>query len=241
MEIGNQNNSFSTTPLTTISPRRANTNIVSNSGTAPAETSDDTQQQQATQKRAEQEIEQQNNRVVQQLKARDREVRAHEAAHAAVGGQYVTRGPSFTMQRGPDGRSYAIGGEVSIDASAVANDPEATLIKSETVRRAALAPAQPSPQDFRIAARSTQSAAQARIEIAVIKAEEAERILQERREALDEVEQEDSASVDTSSSVSGSENDTDTDLQGSASGNLSSDIQTYEPPDFPEPSVNLLA
>ena len=56
---------------------------------------------------------------VQELKARDREVRAHEAAHLAAAGSLAT-GVSFTYQRGPDGVQYAVGGEVGIDTSPVA-------------------------------------------------------------------------------------------------------------------------
>jgi hypothetical protein len=64
---------------------------------------------------------------IKQLKLRDQEVRSHEAAHLAAG-QGITKGSaSFSYQRGPDGVQYAIGGEVKIDASEVAGDPEATL------------------------------------------------------------------------------------------------------------------
>jgi len=118
-------------------------------------------------------IAQQEARVIQQLKERDQEVRAHEAAHIAVGRPYVVSGPSYTYQEGPDGRNYAIGGEVHLDTSSVQGDPEATLEKAETVRRAALAPANPSPQDQSVAASATQTAAQARVEIAVQRLEEA--------------------------------------------------------------------
>lgn len=102
---------------------------------------------------------------VSELKGRDREVRAHEAAHAAVGGQYA--GASvFQYQKGPDGRRYAVGGEVSIDASAVPDNPQATIRKLETVRAAALAPADPSPQDRQVAARATALIADARRQLA---------------------------------------------------------------------------
>ncbi len=88
---------------------------------------------------------------VKKLAARDREVRAHESANQAVGGQY-TGAATFTFQNGPDGRRYAVGGEVSIDISAVPGDPDATIRKLRTVRRAALAPAEPSAQDRSVAA-----------------------------------------------------------------------------------------
>ena len=98
-----------------------------------------------------------------ELQQRDREVKAHELAHKAVGGRYVTGG-SFTYQTGPNGQRYAIGGEVSIDSSA-GSTPQETLRKAELIRRAALAPADPSPQDFRVASEASMMAAQARSEI----------------------------------------------------------------------------
>ena len=104
-------------------------------------------------------------RLVQVLAARDREVHAHESAHVAVGRQYVVSGPSYTYQQGPNGRHYAIGGEVQLDVSAEA-EANATLNKAEIVRRAALAPVEPSAQDRLVAARATQLAAQARLAIA---------------------------------------------------------------------------
>lgn len=104
-------------------------------------------------------------KVVIELKQRDAEVRAHEAAHLAAAGGVATSGASFHYQQGPDGVRYAIGGEVSIDTSPVSGDPAATLQKAETIRRAALAPAQPSGQDLQVAASATTMAARAQIEL----------------------------------------------------------------------------
>ena len=101
---------------------------------------------------------------IRKLAQRDREVRTHEQAHASVGGSYAGA-PTYTFKRGPDGRNYAVGGEVSIDVSPVAGNPQATLRKMEIVRRAALAPAEPSPQDRQVAAEATQRALQARAEL----------------------------------------------------------------------------
>jgi hypothetical protein len=112
---------------------------------------------------------------VQDLKARDREVRAHEAAHLAAAGGYAQGGANFSYSRGPDGMLYATGGEVSIDSSAVAGDPEATLRKAQVVQRAALAPAEPSGQDRQVAAEAAAMATQARQEIASAPAEETAR------------------------------------------------------------------
>ncbi|WP_082805981.1 putative metalloprotease CJM1_0395 family protein [Marichromatium gracile] len=106
-------------------------------------------------------------RLVEQLRQRDREVRMHEQAHVAAGGRYVTGGPSYTYQTGPDGRQYAIGGEVQIDTSKEA-DPAATLDKAEAVLRAALAPAEPSGQDQRVAAQARAMQIEAQREMRVL-------------------------------------------------------------------------
>lgn len=102
---------------------------------------------------------------VEELKSRDAEVRTHEQAHANVGGQYAGA-PSYDFETGPDGKRYAVGGEVSIDVSEVPGDPQATIQKMEQVKAAALAPAEPSVQDQKVAAEATQKASQARVELA---------------------------------------------------------------------------
>ncbi len=91
--------------------------------------------------------------VIRRLEARNREVLRHEQAHAMAGGSQ-TGNPSFTYQTGPDGKRYAIGGEVPIDTSPVPDDPKATIAKMEIVKAAALAPAKPSMPDRRIAAQA---------------------------------------------------------------------------------------
>ncbi len=108
---------------------------------------------------------------IQRLAKRDREVRAHEQAHASVGGAYAGS-PNYQYQVGPNGVRYAVGGHVSIDVSAVPGDPAATLQKMVTVRRAALAPQDPSPQDRAVAAKATRKLADARIELVEFRLEE---------------------------------------------------------------------
>ena len=110
--------------------------------------------------------------VVRQLKDRDAEVRRHENAHASVGGQYAGS-PQYEYQTGPDGKRYAVGGSVSIDISPVPGEPEKTIEKMRIVRAAALAPAEPSGQDRRVAAEATKTEASARSELAEQKAAEA--------------------------------------------------------------------
>ncbi len=102
--------------------------------------------------------------VISELKQTDKKVRAHEAAHIAAGGQYVSGGASYEYETGPDGKRYAVGGEVQIDTSEVPNDPEATISKMEVVRRAALAPSNPSSQDRSVAAAATRKMSEARLE-----------------------------------------------------------------------------
>ena len=115
---------------------------------------------------------------VEALKARDAEVRRHEQAHAAVGGPHAGS-PVYEFQRGPDGNQYAVGGSVSIDISPVPNDPAATIQKMDVVRRAALAPAEPSSQDRSVARQAEQTAQAARVELQ----EQAAAERQERLEA----------------------------------------------------------
>ncbi len=100
-------------------------------------------------------------RVLERLRLRDREVKAHELAHLANAGQYATGGPSYTYQQGPDGRRYAVGGEVPVDLSNE-QTPEATIRKMQAVRRAAMAPANPSAADRNIAALAGRKEAEAR-------------------------------------------------------------------------------
>lgn len=111
------------------------------------------------------ELSEEQQQQVTELKQRDAEVRAHEQAHVAAGGPHVTGGPTYEYQEGPDGRQYAVGGEVQIDTSPVDGDPEATLQKAQIVRAAALAPAEPSSQDRAVAAAATQMAMQAQAEL----------------------------------------------------------------------------
>ena len=115
-------------------------------------------------------------REVQKLVARDREVRAHEQAHAAVGGAYASH-PHYQYVKGPNGVRYATSGHVNIDVSPVPGDPKATLDKMQTVARAAMAPAQPSAQDRAVAAQARQQAVIARAELAQLNSSEQQQTL----------------------------------------------------------------
>jgi hypothetical protein len=94
-------------------------------------------------------------RRVDELKQIDRNVRAHEAAHMAAGQGLVTHGATYGYIYGPDGKRYAVSGEVGIDTSPE-KTPEANLDKGRRIRAAALAPRDPSPQDYRVASVGSQ-------------------------------------------------------------------------------------
>lgn len=92
---------------------------------------------------------------VRKLRKVDRQVRAHEQAHLSAAGQYATGGANFQFQEGPDGNLYAVAGEVQLDTSKE-DTPEQTIKKMRTIKRAALAPAEPSSQDRQVAAQASQ-------------------------------------------------------------------------------------
>ncbi|MCG3211160.1 MAG: hypothetical protein FOGNACKC_04798 [Anaerolineae bacterium] len=103
---------------------------------------------------------------VEALKKRDTEVRQHERAHLAAAGPFAKGGAAYKFKTGPDGQRYAVSGEVEIDVTPVADDPAATIKKAQTIKKAALAPASPSSQDFGVAARARQMEAKAKQELA---------------------------------------------------------------------------
>ena len=120
-----------------------------------------------------QELSDEEEEQVRELQARDREVRAHEQAHKAAAGSLAAGGPVYEYETGPDGRRYAVGGHVNVRLE-TGNTPEETLQNAARIRRAALAPAEPSPQDRAVAAEAAQMAAEARAEIAAERQKEAQ-------------------------------------------------------------------
>src|SRR6056297_3540502 len=88
---------------------------------------------------AENEFSKAEQREIEKLKRRDREVRAHEMAHQSAGGQYAGSA-SYSYTTGPDNRRYAVGGSVDIETSP-AKTPEETVKKADQIKRAATAPA----------------------------------------------------------------------------------------------------
>lgn len=156
------------------------------------------QQKEQSSKQAEaakKQVEQTETLELRELKSRDSEVRTHEQAHAAVGGRFAGS-PTYSFKRGPDGNNYAVGGEVSISTSPVAGDPAATISKMQQVRAAALAPAEPSGQDRKVAAEAIQGITQARTDQIKQAAEEREVQAQERAAEAEESAPADEQNVD---------------------------------------------
>ncbi|MDR2006454.1 MAG: hypothetical protein LBP78_04340 [Acidaminococcales bacterium] len=110
-------------------------------------------------------------REVQTMRQTENKVIAHEQAHKSAGGRYAG-GISYDKSSGPDGRQYIVGGEVSIDMSGE-NTPQKTIAKMQIVRRAALAPADPSGQDRAVAAAASAKESSARQELSKNLREEA--------------------------------------------------------------------
>lgn len=98
---------------------------------------------------------------IEELKKIDAKVKAHELAHQAAAGE-LFRGKSFKYVTGPDGKQYAVGGEVSIDITPDPENPQKTIQKMQKARRAALAPADPSSTDLKIASETLKIEAEAR-------------------------------------------------------------------------------
>jgi len=132
--------------------------------TSPATTEPDSDQQTDQPQSASLQLTPAEEKMVRQLKQRDQEVKTHEMAHLASAGQYARGGATYSYQQGPDGRRYAIGGEVPIDVSKE-KTPEETLQKMQAVKRAAMAPAEPSSTDRSVAAAATAMESQARQEL----------------------------------------------------------------------------
>jgi len=122
---------------------------------------DKSKQRQYTKGDTVEELTEEEQQQVNELRQRDAEVKSHEAAHLGAAGGLARGGASYEYQKGPDGNNYAVGGEVSIDSSPVKGDPKATISKAQQIRSAALAPANPSSQDHKVAAKASQMEAEA--------------------------------------------------------------------------------
>mgnify|MGYP000049342510 CR=1 FL=1 len=87
-------------------------------------------------------------RVLEKFKNSDSSIRTHEQAHAANGN--TTTPIAYKYQVGPDGKMYAVGGEVRLDTS-LPDDPKAAAFKLGHIQRASSAPSDMSGADANIA------------------------------------------------------------------------------------------
>jgi hypothetical protein len=157
LQLGSQALSLARRDLAS-NPEQTEQGAPESESTAPSEESSEAAAGQA-------QLSSEERRQLQELRRRDREVRTHEQAHKTAGGQHAGA-VHLEYESGPDGKRYAVSGHVPIDVSPVSGDPEATLRKAETVRRAASAPANPSGADRQVAAHAAQLAQRARAEMA---------------------------------------------------------------------------
>ena len=112
----------------------------------------------------EEELTQQEQREVSELKTTDAEVKAHENAHKAAAAGLSTSAPNYEYETGPDGKKYAVAGDVNVSYQSSSN-PEVNLKNAQQLRAAALAPADPSSQDRKVAMQAEREIAQAKQEI----------------------------------------------------------------------------
>jgi len=120
--------------------------------------------------------------IIRELSVRDRQVRAHEQAHLAAAGGLAQGGASFSYQTGPDGQRYAVGGEVAISVAS-SSDPRENIANAQQLRRAALAPADPSAQDRSVAARAVAMQSEAQAALVTAQREETQAAVESRVQA----------------------------------------------------------
>jgi len=152
------------TPQTSANPSQAQTETSSTAREQVATGASAVEATNSGEQAKNEQQEKQDESESDQLAQRDREVRAHEAAHQSAAGG-LGGAVHFEYQTGPDGKRYAVGGEVPIDVSKIAGDPQATLIKASRIRNAALAPVDPSAHDRAVAAKAAALAAEAQKEL----------------------------------------------------------------------------
>lgn len=120
-------------------------------------------------------------RRIAELKRTDAEVRAHEQAHITVGRGLITSGPTYEYTYGPDGKQYAVAGEVGIDTSPE-REPQENIDKGQHIQDTALAPVDPSSQDYRVAATGRQLEEQGRRDLRELQRSETEQQQSEQQD-----------------------------------------------------------
>ena len=118
----------------------------------------------AEQNQAKEELTTQEKQELAKLKITDAEVKRHENAHKAMAAGLQTSGPNYEYETGPDGKKYAVAGDVNISYQK-SSDPEVNLKNAQKLKAAALAPADPSAQDRSVARKADVEIAKAKQEI----------------------------------------------------------------------------
>lgn len=118
----------------------------------------------AEQNQPKEELTTQEKQELAKLKITDAEVKRHENAHKAMAAGLQTSGPNYEYETGPDGKKYAVAGDVNISYQK-SSDPEVNLKNAQKLKAAALAPAEPSAQDRSVARKADMEIAKAKQEI----------------------------------------------------------------------------
>jgi len=122
------------------------------------------------------ELSDQEKAEVRRLKALDEHVHQHEEAHKQAAGELAVGTPNYQYTTGPDGKRYAIAGDVKIETSKDSRGPAETITKAIKIKKAALAPSDPSSQDRNVAAQAMQMEQQAQVELSQQKTDNSKRL-----------------------------------------------------------------
>lgn len=147
-----------------ISPEAIALYEAEQTGTNTTQTNDEQTGREQTGAGTNQELTPQEQQQLAELKQTDAQVKAHEHAHKSTAAGLTTSGPNYEYETGPDGKKYAVAGDVNVSYQK-SSDPEVNLKNAQQLKAAALAPADPSSQDRKVAMQADREIAQARQEI----------------------------------------------------------------------------
>lgn len=147
-----------------ISPEAIALYEAEQTGTNTTQTNDEQTGREQTGTGTNQELTPQEQQQLAELKQTDAQVKAHEHAHKSTAAGLTTSGPNYEYETGPDGKKYAVAGDVNVSYQK-SSDPEVNLKNAQQLKAAALAPADPSSQDRKVAMQADREIAQARQEI----------------------------------------------------------------------------
>lgn len=116
-------------------------------------------------------LDQEDQARLAEMRARDKDVRDQKAAQARAAAPYAGAA-NFEYETGPDGRQYAVSGEVKIDVSATVGDASETARKMEQILSATLAADELSVEDRRVLAEARKQRLEAQTDIIAANAEQ---------------------------------------------------------------------